>query len=135
MAQIRLGLRGGNASTQPVGAASLAPSLAVPKCTETGGLQQVGGWFGSTTGMTNPTSSVSVLSGNLANGMAALADQMRCREVDDETFLHVPRMLDAQSKVFERAEKRPEFIAGQRFFGELYPGHPYGDASFVNPAV
>ena len=115
MAQIRLGLQGGNASTQPVGAAGLAAALAQPKCLEAPGLNAVGGQVFAFTGLTQSDSSVTVLSGNLANGMAVLADRVRCREVDEEIFLYLPRMLDTRSKSFKRSEKRPEFIAGRKF--------------------
>ncbi len=135
VAQIQLGLRGGNATTRPVGAASLAMAVARPRCNESGSLGPVGGRIGTATGATSSTSSVTVLSGNLPNAMAVLADNVRCREVDDESFLFLPRFLDTQSKVFKRSEKRPEFIAGRKFFGELYPNHPYGEGPFVDPAM
>ena len=135
VAQIQLGLRGGNATTQPVGAASLAVALARPKCIEAGSLDPVGGRIGTGTGLTQSVSAVSVLSGNLANGIAVLADRVRCREVDDESFLYLPRSLEAASKVFKRSEKRPEFIAGRKFYKELYPGHPFGDANFADPGA
>ncbi len=134
MAQILLDLRGGDASTKPVGAASMAARLAQPSCPEHRGLSEVGGSLGASFGLTNSSLGVSVLSGNLANGLAALRDRVSCMQVSEEMFLHVPRMLQQSGRVFERSAVRPEFIASKRFYGELYPGHPFGEASFVNPA-
>jgi zinc protease len=134
LAQIRLELRGGDASARPVGAASLAAEMARPMCPEYRPLFEVGGTIGSSFGLTSSGLSVSVLSGNLANGLAALRDQVSCMQVSEESFLHVPRRLEQSGRVFERSAIRPEFIASKRFYAELYPGHPYGEAGFVSPA-
>jgi zinc protease len=135
LAQIRLELRGGDASTKPVGAASLAAGLARPGCRRHRDLSEVGGSIGAGFGLTSSNVGVSVLSGNLANGLAALRDRVSCMSVSEETFMHVPRSLEQSGKVFERMSTRPEFIASKRFFGELYPQHPFGEATFVNPVT
>ncbi|HEY0713295.1 MAG TPA: insulinase family protein, partial [Polyangia bacterium] len=128
-----LRLRGGNASTQPPGAASLSISLSRAQCREYPDLMPVGGSIGRSTGLANTTTSVTILSGNLSNGLAALADNVRCREASDEAFLHLPRSLEKQARSFELSEKRPEFVAGKRFYAALYPNHPFSQVSYNNP--
>jgi zinc protease len=135
MAQIRLDLKGGDASTQPIGAASLAARMARPNCPQHRGLSEVGGSIGTSFGLTSSGVGVSVLSGNLANGLAALRDRVACMQVSEEAFLHVPRILDQQGRVFEKTSARPEFVASKTFYGALYPDHPYGQAGYLNPAT
>ncbi|HEY0706190.1 MAG TPA: insulinase family protein [Polyangia bacterium] len=133
VAEFMLRLRGGNASTVPVGAASLAINVSSPQCREHPDLDPVGGSLGRGTGLGNSNMFVSVLSGNLSNGLAALADNVRCREASDEAFLHIPRALEKQTRSFEQGEKRPEFVAGKRFYAALYPNHPFSQAGYNSP--
>jgi zinc protease len=135
MAQIRLDLKGGDASTQPLGAGSLAARWAQPNCPQHRGLAEVGGSIGANFGLTSSGVGVSVLSGNLANGLAALRDRVACMEVREEAFLHVPRFLEQQGRVFEKLSARPEFVANKTFYAELYPGHPFGQDGYLNPAT
>jgi len=133
MAYVRLGLRGGETSMRPVGAASLADGLASPKCREYPRLGAVAGSAGSGVGLDNSSASASVFRGNLANGMAALRDTVSCVEVRPEGFVDLARQLEQDAKVFDRIAVYPDFIARKWFNSQLYPDHPYGQVGTVNP--
>ena len=135
VAKIELGLRGGNASLRPVGTANLAKMLSRPGCKQYKELDSVGGFVGGGVGMTTSFMSAEVLAGNLNNGMAALRDEVSCLEVRDDIFLHMPRLLGQQAKVFDRTAVYPDFIAQKWFNAQLYPDHPFGEAGFVSPAA
>jgi zinc protease len=135
LAEIDLSLRGGNASTQPVGAGMYADALSRPMCSEYKGLASVGGQLFSGLGLTSASTYVSVPPGNLVNGMAALRDSVSCVEVSDEQFLHLSRWLTQAGRVYERRAVWPEYVAAKWFNQQLYPGHPFGEAGFVNPAT
>jgi zinc protease len=126
LAQIAVAIRGGNALTRPYGLASYADGFARSRCIEHGNLDNVGGGLGRSTGATSSTFSVSVMSGNLVNGIAVLSDQLACREVDEASFQQHDRLLTQRTKNYERAVKRPNFVANKRLFATLYPDHPYG---------
>ncbi len=132
VAQIHLGIRGGNATVKPFGLAGLASNLSRSMCREHGSLLAVGGRMGSFTGLTRSTHRVNVMSGNLANGLAVLGDQVRCQEVSEESFLFLGRILEINKKAYDRIAKKPEFVASKRFWAELYPGHAYGELA-MNP--
>jgi zinc protease len=88
----------------------------------------------SITGSTNSRFTVSVLSGNLANGVAVLTDSIGCREASEEAFLHSKKSLEQWGKSYERIAKMPDFVAGKRLMAELYPDHPFGVMS-IDPAT
>jgi zinc protease len=126
VASIVVGVRGGDAFTKPFGLASYATNFAEPKCNQYGGLEAVGGQLGSFMGNTDSRYSVSVLSGNLSNGIAVLSDNIACLEVNEEAFLNHDKILERRSKAYERVAKMPDFVAGKRLWAELYPDHPFG---------
>jgi zinc protease len=133
IAQIELGLRGGDASVRPVGLARLAADLHPSRCRLHGSLLPVGGRMLGLQGLTESETFVRVFSGNLANGLAVLSDSVRCREPDDEARLLLGSRLQHESQQWQRASRSPEFAAGQRLWGALYPDHPFGEAGFVDP--
>jgi zinc protease len=132
--RVELGLRGGNASMKPVGAAGLSDSLARPTCPQYKALDSVGGFVFGGVGSTTSFMSAEVLAGNLNNALAAMRDRVSCREVRDEAFLHIERLLGQEAKVFDRQAVYPDFIAQKWFSAQLYPDHPFGQAGFVSPA-
>ena len=134
VARVLVGIRGGDASVKPLGMASLASVWAETKCRNTEGLYPVGGRLGRATALTESYVSVAVPSGNLVNGLAVLADEVGCLEVDDEQFLGLNRVVERISKRYDRRAKRPEFIAGKLLSTALYPGHPFGEYGYENPA-
>jgi zinc protease len=75
-----------------------------------------------------------VVSGNLVNGIAVLSDELACREADEEFFQYHNQLLTRRIKAYDRAAKRPNFIATKRLFADLYPDHPYGMLT-VNPTT
>jgi zinc protease len=131
--QMTLSLRGGNATTKPLNAASLSINISRSRCRDHGDLDAVGGSIGTGTGLVTSGTSVSVLSGNLANGLAVLSDTVRCREADEEAFLHLSRVLERRQKDYEQNSKQPEYVAGKRLFTSLYPNHPFGEARYAEP--
>jgi zinc protease len=133
LAEGTLRLRGGNASTTPAGAASVAVSLSSAQCRDHGSLNPVGGSMGRGMGVGSSDTSFTVLSGNLANAIAVLSDEVRCRETSEEAFMHLPRNIERATRSHEQLEKRPEFAAGKRFYTALYPNHPFSQAEFDGP--
>jgi zinc protease len=126
VASIYVGLRGGDATTKPFGLASYAAGFTRRKCYNYGDLDAVGGQFFSFSSSTRSEFAVSVLSGNLPNGIAVLTDSVGCLEVSEEGFLNHERILERRSKRYERVAKMPGFVAGKRLWAELYPNHPFG---------
>ncbi len=126
VAQIVVGIRGGDAHTQPYGLSNFATMFAQSKCRNYGDLEPVGGQIGWGSGVTRTTAFVEVMSGNLANGIAVLSDKIGCMEASDERFLMRDRVIELQGRFLDRAAKMPDFLATKRFMAELYPGHPYG---------
>ena len=135
IAQIELGLRGGDASLRPVGLARLASGLHPASCREHGSLIPVGGRIVGLHGLTESETFVRVFSGNLANGLAVLSDSVICRRADDEALLDLPARLRVLHQQWQRAGNRPEQVAGKKLWGALYPDHPFGEAGFVDPLV
>jgi zinc protease len=127
VAQIQVSIRGGDASVRPYGLASLAMALSYSRCQDHGSLLPVGGYIGGGTGSIRTTFSGRMLSGNISNGIAVLSDRVACREVDEEVFLHLGRILERRTKAYQRAIKRPEALAQKKLGSELYPDHPYGE--------
>ena len=126
VASIFVSLKGGDASTKPFGLASYASGFARRKCYNYGELDAVGGQMFRFTSRTSSEMGVSVLSGNLPNGVAVLTDSIGCLEVSEEGFLNHDRILERRSKRYQRIAKMPDFIANKRLWAELYPDHPYG---------
>jgi zinc protease len=134
VASVIVGIKGGDAYTKPFGLASYASDFAERHCNNYGDLMAVGGFLTNETGNTSSRYEVSVLSGNLPNGLAVLSDNVGCREVSEEAFLNHTKYLELRTKSYERIAKMPEFIAGKRLWAELYPDHPYGVVA-VDPAT
>jgi zinc protease len=126
VATVMVGVRGGDAFTKPYGLAGYAAGFAKSQCDNYGGLDAVGGQVSGRTGSTSSIFTVSVLSGNLPNGVAVLSDNLGCREVSEEAFLNHGKVLDQWTKAYQRISKMPDFVAGKRLWAELYPDHPYG---------
>lgn len=119
-------LPGGNHTVEPVGLAGYAARRSFSTCPDHGDLTPVGGLQFSVTREVLRAYETLVLDGNLANGLAVLADELRCRKTDEEAHLMGrPDLLEAQERV-ERQRKRAQVQASERFARELYPDHPYG---------
>jgi zinc protease len=134
VAQVRVGLRGGDAMSKPFGLASWAGRFARTKCRDHGDLLPVGGRIFDFTGLASSAFFVDVLAGNLPNGLAVLSDQISCLEVSEEAFLHRGRLLEMRKKFHERVAKLPDFVAAKILAAELFPGHPLGVAA-IDPAT
>lgn len=135
VAQVRVGLRGGDAMTRPFGLASWAARFTGTRCRDHGDLLPVGGRMFDTTGLTGSTYLVDVASGNLSNAVAVLSDALACREVSEEAFVvNKDRSLERRRKAHERLSRLPTFLATKTLWAELYPGHPFGVAA-VDPGT
>jgi zinc protease len=126
VAQISVGIRGGDAFTRPYGLASYASVFSRANCRDHGDLFSVGGGMGGGAGDTSSNFFAQVISGNLSNGIAVLSDELSCQEVNEEAFQRHDQFLKQSTKFYDRAAKRPNFIAAKRLLGDLYPAHPYG---------
>lgn len=127
VAQIRLGLAGGEASARPYGLANLAVGFSRTRCRDHGSLTPIGGSLGQWVATVSGTVAVDVISGNLVNGIAVLSDHARCQDVDEESFvLDLGRALKREKKIYDRIAKQPDFIASKALYAALYPDHPYG---------
>jgi zinc protease len=126
VASVYVRLNGGDAFTRPFGLASYASGFARRRCNNYGDLDAVGGQLFNGTSRTSTDFGVSVLSGNLPNGIAVLTDSIGCLEVSEETFLNHEKILERRSKRYQRVAKMPDFVANKRLWAELYPDHPYG---------
>jgi zinc protease len=132
--QLDLKLRGGDATTHPVGAAGIATNLSRSRCRDHGSLNPVGGSMGFGLGLASSDTRVTVLSGNLANAVAVLSDRVRCMEADEEAFLQaLPRIVERESRSYALESKRPEFLASQRLTAALYPNHPLSQVGSIDP--
>ena len=135
VAHIMMSVPGGDGTTQPYGLATLARQLSRSKCNgHHGGLFAVGGSLGSGGGKLATTLYGDVLTGNLANGIAALADEVSCQEASEEWLLNSGESFDASELRMSNIRKRPQYKATVRFWDELFPNHPFGKLE-ADPAV
>src|SRR6185436_4363502 len=91
-----------------------------------GSLFPVGGSLGEDHGAVESRYTVRVLSGNLVNGLAVLADEVSCRRVDDASFLRQSEQMKDNGERQRERERRPQLRAQKALWSALYPGHPYG---------
>jgi zinc protease len=134
MAEVYMQLPGGNATTKPYGLASLAVGRSSSRCEIHGGLMEVGGSVGGGGGELSSFFSVRVMSGNLVNGLAVLADAVTCREADEEAFLDLNYSFKNGIERYKERAKQPQVRARKQFWASLYPDHPYGMQD-VDPAT
>jgi zinc protease len=126
MAEVYLQLPGGDATTTPYGLASIASAQSSSRCRVHGGLSEVGGTLGGGGDDLASIVSVRVMSGNLVNGLAVLADAVTCREADEEDYLDLSYSLKRSIERYQEHAKQPQARADKAFWAALYPGHPYG---------
>jgi zinc protease len=126
IAEIHLSIPGGDATSTPYGFASLAVDYSRPCLGDYGSLYPVGGSLSEDTDRFDTSYTVGVLSGNLANGLAVLADTVTCREVPDARFNNLGESMRRNIERQHEREQRPQVQADKALWSALYPRHPYG---------
>jgi len=119
LARVDLLIPGGSATEVPY--ASLVSDVSTNGCRQAVSLGDVGGSARSGHGKFASVVSVVVPDGNLVNGLAAAADEARCRELDPLRFQAYKQAL-RRMHGSESAEEK----ASRALWEALYPGHPYG---------
>jgi zinc protease len=126
VAEIHLRIPGGDVTTSPYGLATLAVERSRPCLGEHGGLFGVGGSLAERNDLLSTRFTVRVLSGNLVNGLAVLADHVSCREVPDGPFLAMGETMKQSLERQRERDRRPQAQAVKALWSALYPRHPYG---------
>jgi predicted Zn-dependent peptidase len=126
LAEIYLRMPGGNATATPYGLGSFAVARSSSRCRDHGSLREVGGTEGLGVGDLSMLASARVMSGNLSNALAVLADEVTCRAADVEDFQDLRRSFKQAIERYGERQKRPQARASKAFWEALYPGHPFG---------
>jgi zinc protease len=124
--EIALRLAASDHTLAPFGLASLATRLSRGRCVEADRLQAVGGKMFWRTDESGSHHAVEVLSGNLPNGLLALANEVRCRRLVSnvtaarDAYLQHLAAANSQpaNRVFDEAEAA--------FWSALYPNQAFG---------
>jgi len=117
-----VGVRGGTATAEPLGAAELAARLAVPLEVGNGPPSQFGGSVTLSTGADATYVEGRAASGNLGDLLAVLSDTTQSLHVDDGFSSSWNVLVDAR----RRFDGMPNAEADRRFLAEVYPGSAAG---------
>jgi zinc protease len=124
---VRLGV--GDKSMAPFGLARMAAELSRPDCHDRDYMLEVGGRQTLVPDEIGRQHWVEVLSGNLENGLQALSNALRCRELVGGVL----EARDARVRAIEKALKQPANQASYRsheaFWAALYPNRAFGMVS------
>gem|GEM_PF-352785 len=117
-----VGVRGGSATADPLGAAELAARLAVPLEVGNGPPSQFGGSVTLRTALDATYVEGRAASGNLSDLLAVLSDTTQSLHVDDGVSRSWHDVVDAR----HRFDTTPNAEADRRFLAEVYPGSAAG---------
>ena len=120
LARVDLFIPGGSANEVPY--ADLLSDISFNDCRPSVPLEDVAGTAWVSHGPFASHLAAVVPDGNLINGLAAVSDEARCREVSYDYFLAVQAALRRERSSAERAAA----LAARTFWQALYPAHPYG---------
>jgi zinc protease len=120
LASVDLFLPGGSATEVPYG--ELVSDVSGNTCQQAVELGAVGGSARADHGKFASHLAVTVPDGNLLNGLAALADEARCRSLSYRGY----EVYRALVHLARDAVPPAEVNANRDFWKELYPKHPYG---------
>jgi zinc protease len=127
LAEVYLRLPGGDATVTPYGLASVATARSSSLCPDDhGSLREVGGALGVGGNDLASVHSARVMSGNLSNALAVLADDVSCREAREQAFVDLPRAYKETIERYRERQKRPQVRAARTLWAALYPDHPFG---------
>ncbi len=117
-----VGVRGGNATAEPLGVAQLAVRLAVPREVGNGPPSQFGGTVSLTTGADATYTEGRSASGNLADLLAVLSDTVQSLHVDTGLGRSWNELVDGR----HRFDITPNAEADRKFLYAVYPGSAAG---------
>ncbi len=117
-----LGVRGGNATAEPLGVEPLAVLLGKPLQTGNGPPAQFGGSLAFTTGADASYLEGRAASGNLENLLAVLSDTVQSLHIDDGVIWSWKALVDGR----RRADATANVEAERKFLAEVYPGTALG---------
>lgn len=117
-----VGVRGGVATAEPLGAAELAVRLARPLQVGNGPPSQFGGNITYSTGQDATYVEGRAASGNLENLLAVLSDTVQSLHVDDGLGWGWNELVDYR----RRSEASPNVEADRKFLADVYPGSAMG---------
>jgi zinc protease len=128
VAEVTIQLSSGNENMAPFGLAGLADDLShnARGCSDESLLTEVGGTIGEGGGDWPRQHAVQVFAGNLANGFVALANVLRCRELDDNAVKIADGILRVRMDVRNELVKKPYQQAAEAFWNALYPDGAFG---------
>jgi zinc protease len=117
-----VGVKGGSATAEPLGAAPLAVRLARPQDIGNGPPSQFGGGVTFTTGPDATYVEGRAASGNLENLLAVLSDIVQSLHVDDGFGWGWNELVDDK----RRSQATPNIEAERKFLADVYPGSAMG---------
>ncbi len=117
-----VGVRGGSATAEPLGAARLAVRLARPTEVGNGPASQFGGSVTFTTGPDATYVEGRAASGNVENLLAVLSDTVQSLHVDDGLGWGWNELVDDK----RRSQVSPNVEAERKFLADVYPGSAMG---------
>jgi zinc protease len=123
-----VGVRGGNATAEPLGAAELAMRLAKPQQVGNGPPSQFGGSIISTTGPDATYVEGRAASGNLENLLAVLSDTVQSLHVDNGAIWGWNELVDFK----RRSDALPNVDADHKFLADVYPGSAMGRTALAD---
>jgi zinc protease len=116
----------GDRDLTPYGLANLGADWSSGTCGHQDFLLQVGGHLGRQTAGQTRRHTVRVFSGNLDNGLAALSDELRCRELNPGDLMMRDSRMEARDKALGQQSQKPGWKAQQAFWKALYPDESVG---------
>jgi predicted Zn-dependent peptidase len=126
VAEIIVKLARGDVHMSPVGLGNLAVGLSRSTCDGDTYLFDVGGSQQGLYRYLGRRYTAEVFSGNLANGLVAVGDEVRCRELGPESVKRLRYGLEAREEVRAADAKDVHFHAAERFWKALYPDQAFG---------
>jgi zinc protease len=123
-----LGVRGGNATADPLGVEPLAILLGKPTKTGNGPPAQFGGSLIFTTGADASYVEGRAASGNLENLLAVLSDTVQSLHVDDSVIWTWNALVDNK----RRSDASANSEAERKFLAEVYPGAAMGRTALAS---
>lgn len=120
LSRVDLRIPGGSAAGPSF--AAMAASLSGTECPPQVPIEQVGGTLHESHGALASELSVVAFERNLANGLEALASEVRCRSLGQPHFLLYQALLRARRETIDTSEQK----ARRALWWGLYSNHPYG---------
>jgi zinc protease len=124
--RISVRLARGDVDMSPFGLASLSNDLSKPDCHDQDYLMAVGGTLRYVDWERSWRYQVQMLSGNLENGLLALSNQLRCRELVSGVVERKNRLLARRESALKTRASQSAYRANHAYWAALYPNQAYG---------